>query len=291
MSNTNVMKQQYDKGKLTQRDARLGFACRGCGQLCCVDTEVLVSPPEALRVEWLLKRRTDIAAPLRLGNIKWGKLFLGGSTGLPLLEINFVPLDPNKLEEGTACPFLAPVFVGDQWVRMAWCAIREARPAACRVFPVGRARLDITKPEWEYRIMSRCPGFTQAVPGEPVPPGYAPNPTQTVQDWLNEQCLPEQDQEKNFYLAQVVPAYLNAGLHASTPDKVGMLPDEIAIGLLGRLFYGELPPLPSRPEYDHEAIMAWLKILIELVPAIRQRIFSAQSSFAPAALFAQGGVR
>ncbi len=241
-----------------------------CGHLCCVDTTVLVTPPEVARINWYLRRHPELEAALKDRDIRWGTMFLGGSTGLPVVQLDFVPFDERDPQSARHCPFLLPVYGSDpekpRWLNMAWCGIREARPSVCRLFPVGRVLLDpnsADQPEaWEYRIVQRCPGFEPAPLGEATPPGYQPpDPKQTVRAWLAGQMNPDQEREKEFYMHKVLPAFMAERLHAPTEDNPdGLLPEGIALPLLGRLLYSPPSP-PSDSAQDHPAIMAWLEEL------------------------------
>lgn len=273
----NPLYQSFAVGELIQYDGPFGFACRGCGHLCCIDKTVLVTPPEAARIIWYLHRHPQLEAGLRSRNIRWGSLFLGGSSGLPVLQINFIPMEETNPQSPRHCPFLAPVYRGDpehpRWANMAWCGIREARPSVCRIFPIGRASYDPANSEhpenWEYRIVEHCPGFEAAGAGEAVPPSYQPpDPQQTVRDWLVQQINPDQEQEKNFYLQAVVPVFMQAHLHAPTADcPQGLLSEPLALAL-GQIFYSPPPP-PADPAEDHATIMAWLEGLRGLVTSLK----------------------
>lgn len=273
----NPIYQKFTQGDPITYESPLGFACRGCGPLCCVNTEVMVTPPEAARIIWYLDRHPKLADALRRENIRWGAMILGGSTGLPLVLLNFIPFKEDSPDDGRRCLFLAPVYGGDpagpHWLGMAWCAIREARPGPCRIFPLGRViagpKADVNDPaRWEYRIVARCPGFEPAAPDEPTPPGYAPpTPSQTVRHWVAQQLDSDQEMEKNFYMMQVVSAYMQRRLHAPTDDSPdGRLPEGAALAL-GRLFYAP-PPAPADPADDHSVIMHWLASLAEQAPAL-----------------------
>jgi Fe-S-cluster containining protein len=243
-----------------------------------VDTTVLVTPPEAARITWYLQRHPELEAALKDRGIKWGAMFLGGSTGLPVVQLNFIPLDERDPQSARHCPFLLPVYGNDpekpHWLKMAWCGIREARPSVCRLFPVGRVLLapnSADRPEaWEYRIVHRCPGFEPAGPGEATPPGYhPPDATQTVRDWLAHQMDSDQEGEKELYMHHVLPAFMAERLHAPTDDSPdGLLPEAVTPALLGRLLYSPPPP-PSDPAQDHPVIMAWLKDLQTRAPELK----------------------
>ncbi len=235
------------------------FACRGCGKLCCADTDVLVSPPEAAHIAWYLKREN-----FELKNPRWGILSLGGSTGLPVLKLAFAPWEKAPGNH-RYCPFLVPLPGGENAAR---CGIYPVRPAPCRLFPLGRLiRLD-DKSE-KYVVMEHCPGFEPPLPGEPLPEGYqAPPPGQTAESWAHKRINPEQDAEKRLYV-EVIQAYMERGLHAPTRDSPnGLLSIQSALTLGERFFYN-LPPAPDDPPLDHERIMGWLFSLKSVVSRVQ----------------------
>lgn len=249
-------------------ESPLGFSCRGCGHLCCVDNEVFLTPPEAARVTWFLRRRPALEARLREAGIAWGVLFIGESTGLPNLKLNRLPVDARQPAGRSYCVFLSPISadrgVGPRPTGLYGCGIHSARPGACRLFPVGRVDLrgadhpDQTR----YGIVARCPGFEAAPAGEPLPPGYRPpDPLQTVGDWVATQLDPQQEVERSSYLTEVIPALRAAGLHAPTADSPdGRLDDEAALNLgYDRLFNPPAPP--DDPREDHAVLMEWMETL------------------------------
>lgn len=274
---SNPLYRRFMTGDAVSYTSPLGFSCRGCGHLCCVDTEVLVTPPEAARLIWYLRRHPELDAPLRDNGLQWGTMFLGGSSGLPVVQLNFIPFDEAEPDKGRHCPFLAPVYGANRrWLNMAWCTVRQARPGACRIYPVGRAigQEDPNQPEnWQYRIVSRCPGFEAAPSGEAAPPGYAPpDPTQTIQDWIAGQLDPEQERERNFYLREVVTAWMNAHLHAPTDDcPGGLLSESLAMTIGASVLYAAPSP-PLDPANDHRTIMEWLGFLQGSVPALEKSV-------------------
>ena len=258
------------RGEPVALDQPFGFACRGCGHQCCVNTVVLVSPPEAARILWHLDRHPDLASRIEK---PWGTLQVGGSSGLPLIQLRFVPFENNL----TRCPFLAPVYnTKGTWLQMAWCGIREARPTVCRLYPLGRmsALGDDSRPhDQDYRIIDHCAGFEPAEAGH-VPPGYTPPGNQTVREWVAQQVDAEQSAEKDYYLAKVVPAYVQAHLHAPTEDNPeGFLSESEALELGRQLFYNP-PATPPDSQDDHQTIMAWLALLVCLVPKLGARFKS-----------------
>ena len=239
-----------------------GFACRGCGHLCCTNKTVLVAPPEALRIQWRIARNN-------LPQRRWGQISLGGSTGLPVVSLRFD--DP-----GRRCVFSRTVRVRGRTVG-ALCTIRDARPGPCRIYPLGRAQLyHIESLEFksEYRIVEHCPGFDPNAE-EGVPELKQPAPEgQTVSAWLAGQLQPEVETEKQFYLERVIAAFMARRLHAPTEDNpAGGLPKRLALALLGPMFYPTLRA-PEEPGDDHKRVMQWLASLVEAAERIAHRLAS-----------------
>jgi Fe-S-cluster containining protein len=247
-------------------NAPLGFSCRGCGHLCCVNKTIHVTPPEAARIVWHLVRNPKLQASLNQRNVQWGLLYVSANTGLPGMQLAFIPFNASRPTEGNHCPFFSPVFKQDapgsapRWAGLAYCAIHTARPGACRTYPVGMLKNKRTTDldEVQYIILERCPGFETPGPDDIVAPGYKlPGSGQTVRDYVGAQRNIEQDIERDYYYYDVVPAYLDANRHATTPDAPdGTLTDDEVMEM-GKLFY--VPPAPpADPADDHTAIMQWL---------------------------------
>jgi Fe-S-cluster containining protein len=240
--------------------APMPFSCQGCGHNCCVGQTILLTPPEAARILWYMRRnRIDAGA--------WAGSFLGGSTGFPVLQLEMEPLNPDDPNSPEVCPFLR--FVPDpdgQRIRLALCAIREVRPSVCRIYPVGRLT-SIRNEETvvEYFFASQCQGFELPAHGQAVPIGYLrPDPNQTVEDWVCSQTDPEQEEEKNFYVFDVLREFLDAHIHAPMGEsRDGILNERQALEL-GRMFIYNIPAAPKNPADDHKFIMAWLRLLKSL---------------------------
>lgn len=269
--------RQFLDAEPVQATDPLGFSCKGCGHLCCVNREIYLLPPEAARIVWFLLRHPDRERHLREHDIQWGEIVIGGSTGLPGGRLNFLPIDPNHPGRGTRCPFLAPVRQtladGSKRTIMHWCGLHTARPSPCRLFPIGvvTASDGSGAAERSYCIVDRCPGFAPAAAGEPVPPDYAPaDSSQTVADWLGGQDHPETQAERDFYLYTVAPAFLEAGLHAATEETPGGLLTDAEVTRLGKEHFFRAPMPPDDPARDHETILAWLRSLLDLVEPMRR---------------------
>jgi Fe-S-cluster containining protein len=231
----------FAHGEAVTADDPFGFACRGCGHLCCTRQG--------------------------LGIQRWGNLFLGGSTGLPVLSLRFD-------HPGNRCVFSRTVRVRGRTVG-ALCTIRDARPGPCRIYPLGRAFIYNPaggEAETEYRLVHRCPGFDPNS-REGVPELKRPAPEgQTVSSWLAGQLQPDLEAEKQFYLERVIPAFMERGLHAPTEDSPsGRLPERLALPLLGPLFYPMLRP-PEDLISDHATVMKWLQTLTIAAGALTEQL-------------------
>ena len=247
-------------------DATLGFSCRGCGQLCCVNQDIFLTPPEFARIDWFLQRNAHFEKRLRDHNIQWANLFIGHSTGLPGMNLAFLPFNSQKPERGTYCPFLSPVVRqvngAPEPTGMHWCGLHHARPGACRIYPVGRISTDGNS-NIRFVIVNRCPGFEASPKGTPLPPGYAPpDARQTVNDWLRDQLLPDLEVERDFYIYSVIDALMSVRCHAPTDDNPdGTLTDDEAIALGVDVIYN-VPPAPADPANDHATLMAWMTAMM-----------------------------
>ncbi|MFN8548699.1 MAG: YkgJ family cysteine cluster protein [Candidatus Eisenbacteria bacterium] len=254
-------------------DDRFDFSCRGCGQNCCVNMQIFISPPEAMRILWHLERHPEMATRLQRQGVRWGDLSIGYSTGFPTLQM--LMRRSAALPEVESCPFLAPVHRpdGDRSVPtgMHWCSLHTARPVACRTYPL--AVLGSADEELEYTIVSRCPGFEPAQDGEVVPPDYAPAPrTQTVASWRLGQSNAEQLKEVQHYTRVVLPAFNAAHCHAATEDNPGgVLSDDQTIQLGARFFYRPIPA-PAAPADDHATLLRWMDELIAYLPTIERQL-------------------
>ncbi len=277
----NTFARQLSRGRTLSPDSPFPFACRGCGQLCCTNQDILVLPPEAWRINWSLARQgREHILPV------WGDTFLGSSTGLPVRMIRFFR---ERRTGETICPFALEATMrrgqrsrGRPDRRLQLCAIREARPVPCRLYPLGRVRMVSQSTgateQVEYRVVrADCPGWKNAAAGEPVCGGYAPAPAdQTVASWIAEQIPAWVEEEQGAYL-QVLNALMAVELHAPTDDaRSGWLSENLALNLIGPLLYVE-PPAPADPAADHDTVMARLADLVKRVTSAVEPLLSAKA--------------
>ena len=259
-----------------QLDEPFSFSCQGCGFLCCRDQIIVLSLPEVCRIYWAIQRRPELKQFLDEGRIDWCQLTLGPDSGLPIMSINNIPLFPGS--EAEYCPFLAPVFdLSGKFTDMAWCGIREGRPGACRIYPLGRVQVMGSNPldlaAWEYRVISRCPGFDEPQLGTPRPPGYIPLSTpRTVRQFVEAQTDNDLSIELQAYGEQIVVPLMQSGLHAPTARAPrGRLPERFVMTVLASLLF-QPPETPSSPELDHSAIMTRIAQVVALLPGLERGV-------------------
>jgi Fe-S-cluster containining protein len=284
MTDKSQTEQLFDKvrqGELITLEQPFNFSCRGCGFMCCYNMEISLTPPEYAVILWYLAR-SPLGKVIQESNIKWADMSLGETTGLPIAGINFKSAEDQS---PGYCPFLLPVAVetpqGPRRLNQAWCGLRDARPGACRIYPLGRmlmadAHTDFADPaQWSYFITSRCPGFEPAQAGEDVPPGYTPPNGTLLREWLSQQFNAEQDRLKAFYLQEVIPAYLAAEVHAPVCGGEGhgteqgiVCPDVMAF--LGITLFYAPPPAPEEPAQDYPVLRKWLEYLRDFAPTLKE---------------------
>lgn len=246
-------------------DAPFPFVCRGCGQRCCLDQDIVITPVEAVRMAWCLRRKgTQID--------KWLSLGVGGQTGLPVGMLRFRDTGPRQPR---VCPFLVSEALqsnGRKPTGRTLCAVHAARPAACRVYPLGRVLTyapGASRPTTvEYRLLAEvrehCPGL-RPLGDEPLPPGNVYRPDWTTEEWVSAQFPADVEDEKNFYVHNVVSRLMDAGLCVPIErgNPRGRLDEREAVLVLGTMLYSP-PPAPGDPARDHEAIMRWLQRMLQL---------------------------
>jgi hypothetical protein len=90
----------------------------------------------------------------------------------------------------------------------------------------------------------------------------------------------EQEAERNFYLSEVVTAFVRAHVHAPTEDcPEGLLPENAALSLGLRLLYSP-PAAPADPAQDNTVIMSWLTTILNFVPVIAGAVREAREAAA-----------
>lgn len=108
----------FDPKDLTLEDT-FSFRCyKGiiCFTKCCYDVKLILSPYDLLRLKSILRISTEEFIE------KYGELYLGEVTQLPIISINMNTYDYS-------CPFLD---------KEEGCRVYPDRPSACRIYPLAR---------------------------------------------------------------------------------------------------------------------------------------------------------
>ncbi len=228
-----------------------GFSCKGCGALCCVNKDIILNPPEFLRIQWYLQREMT-------GNIdpaQWAQMHIGHSSGLPVLTIRNIAVS----QQISVCPFLKKIPLGHH--PLAACTIHESRPLVCRIYPFGRVKYlqeheTHQKGNVDYMVFGRCPGFSPPQPEETIMIGYTPiDQCQTVEEWVSEQMPPDLRSELDYWQDKLLPMLFDKGLRAA---GVGGILSEEEVFSLGRILYPFMKA-PDDPADDHRVIGLFLR--------------------------------
>jgi uncharacterized protein len=103
-----------------QKDAGFSFRCHpgiACFNRCCSKLNLTLTPYDIIRLKkWL---EMDSSSFLD----RYTRIFIDRQTGLPGVRLKMLE------NEERSCPFLTP----------EGCTVYQARPAACRLYPLGRA--------------------------------------------------------------------------------------------------------------------------------------------------------
>lgn len=132
-----------------------------CFTECCAKLELMLTPYDCLR----LKNRLGITSAEFLDTyaiVRWRT-----AHGLPEVLLNMEPEGERR------CPFVTP----------RGCSLYEDRPAACRIYPLGRAStshpMDGSRREFYFTVReAHCRGFEETR-------------LWTVREWLSDQGLEE----------------------------------------------------------------------------------------------------
>lgn len=154
------------RGRPLERDGSFCFECSSklqCFTDCCANVNILLTPVDVLR----LARRAGLTT----------RQFLDRHTQMPITKDLHLPVVMLRMDatEAHRCPF-----VGAQG-----CTVYEARPWACRMYPVGMglppARAGV-EPEPKYVLFEDdfCRGHAEAR-------------TWTVESWQRDQGVLERD--------------------------------------------------------------------------------------------------
>ena len=120
---------------LLERDSVFSFQCAGCGGCCRHREDIVLSGYDLYR----LSRRLGL--PPKLTARSFCRIYIGSVSHLPVLR-----LAPVK-EEHNNCPFL----------NENRCAIHEARPLVCALYPLGQ-EISLEGKVSYYFQSTRCGG-------------------------------------------------------------------------------------------------------------------------------------
>lgn len=181
-------------------DDTFDFKCKQCGKCCDYRTDILLMPHDLYNIGRYLGRN------LYEISIRYCIPYTGNDSMLPILRLN----------TDVVCPFL----------RHKKCAIDPAKPAACRLYPLGRA----TSPEIDYQPIyflqkSHC--------------GKRGN--QTVRDWVGD--LGTEYGTEIYSVQNKVACMLSEMLH-----KRLYSPDEFA-DLVEKYYYKYNTAKPFLPQF------------------------------------------
>ncbi len=114
----NVENFVFDRKEYKRKD-RIKFNCYkgiSCFNRCCYDVKLVLTPYDFLRIKEYLKIGLEEFVE------KFGEVYLGEVTQLPVISINMLPYT-------LACPFLD---------EKEGCKVYPARPSPCRFYPLAR---------------------------------------------------------------------------------------------------------------------------------------------------------
>lgn len=262
----DLLPDDFPKENIVQPDDKNGFACKGCGMLCCNDKQILITPPEYIRIAWALAKDEKLKNyALREG--VFASVHVGSRSGMPVMMIRNVPLFPNSEEQlGLYCPFFSPFAqkVGDYvnlHGELGRCSIHDARPGVCRIYPYGTVRLADSGDPVFYTKVEHCPGFEPIRSGDLVVESYKAPGDETVAQWVEAQRPAELTKEVMTYHKKVSSPFMEAGLHAR---EDGLIKSDAAVQVLTSMFYNSVPQEPENPADEHNMIVAWIDNLAGL---------------------------
>jgi Fe-S-cluster containining protein len=150
-----------DELPVLEASASFCFACNQdapCFNACCADLDLLLSPYDVLR----LRRRLELSS--RAFFSRCADLVIQPDTGFPAAQLRMLD------GEGRPCPFVRP----------EGCHVYSDRPAACRIYPLGRgAGWDARGQTVEQFVVVR----------EPHCQGFAAATEWTAAAWVEDQSL------------------------------------------------------------------------------------------------------
>lgn len=213
------------------------FACHKkvpCFNHCCRDLNQALTPYDVVR----LKNHLNITAQVFLE--KYTVMYTGPATGLPVASLRFTA------DEEKNCPFVTP----------QGCAVYEARPSSCRIYPLARAlqrsRGDGTVTE-HYALLKEphCKGFEQ-------------EGSQTVHQWICSQELEIYHQMNDAMMELIaMKNQLRPGALSAEHEQLTRMAFYDLDTLKEKAMAGQLPTMqgdhltPLAEQDDDEAWLAW----------------------------------
>jgi Fe-S-cluster containining protein len=214
-----------------------GFACHKkvpCFNHCCTDLNQALTPYDVLR----LKNHLNITAQKFLE--KYTVIYTGPATGLPVASLRFTA------DEEKDCPFVTP----------QGCAVYEARPSSCRIYPLARA---LQRSRSDGKLTEHF-----AILKEPHCKGFEQEGSQTVHQWICRQELEIYHQMNDAMMEliamknQLRPGALSAEHEQLTRMAfydIDTLKEKAEAGQLPAMQGDHLTPLPEKE--DEQAWLAW----------------------------------
>jgi len=178
--------QEDQESRLTLGD-RFPFACGPgvpCFNLCCQAGVIVLNPGDVLRLRRVL--RISSAEFLRRYTLRETE----AGSGLPL-----VLLRPPRGQD-TGCPFVTDT----------GCRVYEARPDACRLFPVAQGS-ELTPAGLQDHLYLRRPSYCR---------GFEASREWTVADWMADQGFVLEDPLRRIWASLLLAQALGG---PATPDQ------------------------------------------------------------------------
>ena len=231
------------KRKYLNMTDKFKFECTSCGK-CCFDNEVVVNLYDLIRLRHALKETTQ-----EILKKEYLNFYLGPSSGLPILAINFKKL--NNEGTVTRCPFLVPalnlsdvplklkeIAGGDKdklkeliekyktnsnelsellkkvKVEKWLCRVHNDRPIICKLYPCGRLQ-EIDKDTKEVRenfILQDDEGTKDFCPG------FRAKKETDLADFLATQDFWHSKEGSDMFTL-ILRQLMSSGFFVETPDN------------------------------------------------------------------------